>query len=177
VSEREAFIDSLRKSKNIVGYIHPIIVDKETFEIVDGKHRSEADPRWPRREMEFKSPKDQLVYRLNANVVRRVRSRKERASELAQLASYLEDEGIPREEIARTVCNLVPALDESYVLRLLPSKYKAPKKRVAGIKGAKKRIAAKVSKPKPLVCPSCRVELEKVLCPSCWTGISLRVRR
>lgn len=179
-NEKEAqitdFDSILERSKRIVGYIYPIIVDKDTFEIVDGKHRLEVDPRWPRREVEFKGAKERRLVRMHANLIRRKVSRKERQTQLIELASYLEDEGVPKEQIAQKVVELVPDFSPKYIINLLPAKYKTPKKRVAGIKGAKKRIAAKVSKPKPkpLECPFCRVELSAVLCPKCWTEIDLK---
>jgi hypothetical protein len=176
----------LNLSKRIVGYLYPIIVDKDTSEVVDGKHRLEVDPRWPRREVEFKSAKERRLCRIHANLMRRQVSRKERQSQLIELASYLEDEGVPREQIAQKVVELVPDFSPKYVINLLPAKYKAPKKRAAGVKGAEKRIAIETSKteakpspiakpkPKPLECPSCHIELETVLCPKCWSEIVLR---
>jgi len=42
----EEFKEGLKKSLNIVGPIYPVIVDKKSMEIVDGRHRKRVDPQW-----------------------------------------------------------------------------------------------------------------------------------
>jgi len=139
IEKEENFNDILKRSKDIVGYIYPVVIDKKTYEIVDGKHRKEADPRWPEIQIEFDSRKDRLLYRIHANIIRRKVSRKERAAQLCELALYLEEEGVPNEEIAQEIVKLVPELSPGYIMNLLPAKYKSKKKREAGAKGAKIR--------------------------------------
>jgi len=138
--EKEAnFEDILKKSREIVGPIYPVVVDKRTLEIVDGKHRKKADPEWPEIKVEFKSEKEKLLYRIHANLMRRKVSRKERAAQLLELALYLEEEGVPKEKIAQEIVKLVPELSPGYIMNLLPAKYKSEKRRKAGAKGAKAR--------------------------------------
>jgi len=136
--EHEAEVNMLKRSKEIVGYQQPVVIDKSTGQVVDGRHRKEADPRWPEVVKEF-TPKERVLYRIHANMARRDVGRKERGAELAELALILEDEGVPRDQIARGVVNLVDFLTEKYVLSLLPSKYKAEKKREAGLRSARAR--------------------------------------
>lgn len=138
--EHEAEVNMLRRSKESQGYIYPTLVDKATLEVIDGKHRKEADPNWPELQVEFKTPKDRLLYRIHANMARREVSRKERGAQLAELALMLEDEGVPKDRIAQEVVKRISFFaSESYVLSLLPSKYKAGEKREAGRRSAKVR--------------------------------------
>lgn len=171
-----------RKSKDRVGYIYPILVDKDTYEIIDGKHRRADDPRWPEKMVETKNLYERTLIRMHANYRRKV-SRKERQAQMILLAKIAEEEGTPREEITRKLAEDTP-YGLRYVEKLLPRKYKltkfAPKRVVSRKKEvelvrpiAETKPVAK-PKPKPLMCPSCRVELEKVLCPRCWTEIELK---
>lgn len=140
----------LKRSKEIVGYQQPVVIDKDTLEIVDGKHRKNADPRWPEVYKEFKNPKERLLYRIHANIMRRTVSRKERAAQLLELASYLEEEGIPAEQISQKIVELVPSLSQKYVINLLPAKYKSKERRRAGIRSAElreKRLVLKTESP------------------------------
>ena len=139
IKKEENFKEILKRSKEVVGYIYPVVIDKKTLEIVDGKHRKEADPKWPEVQVEFNSKKEKLLYRIHANLMRRQVSRKERAAQLYELALYLEDEGVPTEQIAQEIVKLVPELSPGYIMNLLPAKYKSKKKREAGAKGAKVR--------------------------------------
>jgi len=139
IREEGNFEDALKMSKEVVGYIYPVVIDKKTLEIVDGKHRKTADPGWPEIQIEFESKKDRLLYRIHANLIRRTISRKERVAQLRELALYLEEEGVPTEQIAQEIVKLVPELSPGYIMNLLPAKYKSKKKREAGAKGAKIR--------------------------------------
>jgi len=126
-------IEWLRRSKNALGQIYPILVKKgSVFEIIDGRHRSQADPTW--RRVEIEPPKDwpfseeayYLAVRIAANYRRRV-SRKERQTEFLMLASQLEEEGVSREKIVSTISKIT-GFSERWVQKLLPPKYKATEK-------------------------------------------------
>jgi len=124
--EREEFLEGLEKSKNVVGYIYPVIVNKETLRIVDGKHRKQVDPSWPEKQIEFPDKKSEILFRMHANYRRKV-SKKERQTEMLMLASYLEEEGVPREQIASKLAEMTP-FSLNYVEKLLPKKYKQTRK-------------------------------------------------
>jgi len=126
MSEEEEFLEGLEKSKNVVGYIYPVIINKGTLRIVDGKHRKQIDPTWPEKQIEFQDKKSEILFRMHANYRRKV-SRKERQTEMLMLASYLEDEGVPREQIASKLAEITP-FSLRYVEKLLPKKYKQAKK-------------------------------------------------
>ena len=125
--DEEEFMEGLRKSRDIVGHIYPVIVKKGTYEIVDGKHRKQVDPAWPEKEVEFPDRKSEILFRMHANY-RRAVSRKERASEMLLLASILEEEGVPREQMVSKLAEITP-FSERYIRSLLPSKYKVTEKR------------------------------------------------
>jgi len=122
----------LRRSKNTLGQIYPILIKKGSFfEIIDGKHRSQADPTW--RTVEIEPPEDwplseeayYLAVRIAANHRRRV-SRKERQTDFLMLASQLEEE-VSREKIVSTISKIT-GFSERWVQKLLPPKYKAAEK-------------------------------------------------
>ena len=120
--ERLEFLAGLKKSKDIIGHIYPVVVKKGTLEIVDGKHRKQVDPAWPEKEVEFSSKKEEILFRMHANYRRKI-SRKERAAEMLLLASILEEEGVPREQMVSKLAEITP-FSERYIRSLLPIKYK-----------------------------------------------------
>jgi len=124
--DHKEFIERLRKSRDIVGYIDPVVVDKNTFEIVVGRHRKEADPNWPEVKKEFKSRKERLLYQIHSDTHRRTVSKKERQTQLLELALHLEDEGVLKEKMASKLAELT-GLGLRYVESLLPKKYKETK--------------------------------------------------
>jgi len=171
--EKGEYLERLRRLREEVGELYPLIVDQDG-NIIDGQHRREAFPMWHRTTVEVEDETQRALVWLAAHERRKVK-RKERSSRIITLASGLMEKGVPRGEIASKIAELL-GYSERHILRFLPSKYKAPKKRVAGIKGAKKRVVARASKPKPRLpeCPFCKVELPRVLCPKCWSEIELK---
>jgi hypothetical protein len=131
IKKREDFVALLKRSKDVVGYLQPVIVDADTYEIVDGKHRKEADLGWPEERRKFKGPKEKLLYKIVSNNMRRTVSKKERQSQLLELALHFEDESVPREKMASKISEET-GFSLRYVERLLPKKYKetrfAPKR-------------------------------------------------
>ena len=125
--ERLEFLAGLKKSKDVIGHIYPVVVKKGTLEIVDGKHRKQVDPAWPEKEVEFPDKKSEILFRMHANYRRKI-SRKERRAEMLLLASILEEEGVPRERMVSKLAEITP-FSERYVRMLLPSKYKVTEKR------------------------------------------------
>ena len=125
--ERLEFLAGLKKSKDVIGHIYPVVVKKGTLEIVDGKHRKQVDPTWPEKEVEFPDKKTEILFRIHANYRRKI-SRKERRAEMLLLASILEEEGVPRERMVSKLAEITP-FSKPYIRSLLPSKYKVTEKR------------------------------------------------
>jgi len=143
LEREEEVVEALKRSKERVNYVYPVIIDSATGEIVDGRHRKRADPTWPEKKVEFKDEIEKILFRIHANIARRKVSRRERAFEFARLASALERSGVPTEQICQKIVELVPWFDESYIMRLLPSKYKQKKKREAAVRAVYKRAERK----------------------------------
>ena len=121
----EEFREGLKKSLAIVGPIYPVIVDKQTMEIVDGRHRKRVNPQWPELEKEFPDRKSKILFRIHANYRRSI-SRAETQTNLLMLAAILEKEGVPKEQIASKLAEITP-YSLGYVERLMPKKYKQSK--------------------------------------------------
>ena len=67
----------------------------------------------------------------------------QRKEQIISLASILEREGVPHKKIASKLAKLTP-YDETYILKLLPAKYKQEEKRKAGKISAEKRTKGKL---------------------------------
>jgi len=90
------------------------------MEIIDGKHRKQADPTWPEEEIEVKDQKQEILVRMHSNYRRQV-SKKETQTQLLMLADILEAEGVPREEVASKLDEMTP-YTISWIGRLLPKR-------------------------------------------------------
>ena len=151
IKKREDFVALLKRSKDVVGYLQPVVVDADTYEIVDGRHRKEADPGWPEERRKFKGSKEKLLYKIVSNNMRRTVSKKERQSQLLELALHFEDESAPREKMASKISEET-GFSLRYVERLLPKKYKetrfAPKRTKVYVDLGRPQLV-KPEKPKP----------------------------
>ena len=163
-----------KKSKSITGPIYPVIIDKNTGEIIDGKHRKTDDPTWPEKIVDPKDLKEKTLLRMHANYRRKV-TRKETKVQLLMLASILEEEGVPREHMVTELTKITP-YTKQYVRKLLPAKYKVMEK-------SRKEPAIKylttdeklVSHPSEETRkPTPRKEEKVYVCPVCATALKLR---
>jgi len=115
-------VKGLRKSKAIVGPLHPIIKDAYG-NTVAGLHREKADPEWPVEvHPEIKTEKDRVLVRIHENY-RKPTPRNKVKAELLELAEILVEEGVPENDVAMEISKIVPYTPR-YVQRLLPAKYK-----------------------------------------------------
>jgi len=158
--DHQEFIERLRKSRDVVGYIEPVIVDKNTLEIVVGRHRKEADPNWPIIVKEFKSRKERLLCQIHSDTHRRSISRKERQTQLLELALHLEDEGVSKEKMVSRMAEET-SLSEQYIRSLLPKKYK-----MAEFAPKRPKVYEKLVSPPKIVTekPSEATEPSKLVC-------------
>ena len=75
--------------------LYPVLVD-EAGEVIDGKHRLQADPNWKKMKVEgIKTTKDRLIARMVANGCRREIPAKEKKRWVNDLARILEKESVP----------------------------------------------------------------------------------
>lgn len=151
-------IENLKRSREILGEIEEVLVTTKG-EVIDGKHRLKAYPGWKTRTVQA-DRKTAILYRLHRNY-RRTPSRKEVKKLLTELAITLKQEGVPQGDIPKEVVKLSP-YSESYTLKLLPSKFKHPKKvkaakstfRILYPEKAERKKPAKQT-PKLYTCPIC----------------------
>lgn len=131
-------VEQLLRSKNIIGEMLPIIVDKQDKEILSGHHRKEAG--WQRApfEMDIQSLADKKgvsktimkeLVKLHANVQRKP-SREETQASILKIAKEFQTQGMNKETIAAEVSKWVPYTHQ-YVLELLPDEYKQKGKAVS----------------------------------------------
>ncbi len=192
---REAVVEGLRKTKQIVGPLFPAIVEKGTMNVLDGNTRKRSDPTWPEREVEITDPKQRILIPLFANYRRRV-PREETQGQILHLIELLNREGVADEQMTAKICELLP-FSERYIRSLMPSKFKKTEKahkqdekfrppvlteeeekETTKFKMADGRTMELPSKSLEVMfgtvtCPSCRTALDSVTCPRCMTDIPI----
>lgn len=122
--DEEEITVGLKLSSRRVGKLYPVILDAHG-NIVDGLHRLEADPNWPKiRLNHIASDKDRLVARLVANVCRRRVSAEEKSQMLGELGELYVKAGFkPGAEIARKISEDT-GMSFRWVMKYLPDKLK-----------------------------------------------------
>ena len=115
MSDRE-LIEVLRRTKELFGPLYPVLVAPDGS-VIDGLHRLEADPDWPRVTVDWlTNPVDAKALRIIANVVRREVSAEEKAEALGAL---IEMTGWKPKELAEAL-----GMSYRWVMKYLPDKYK-----------------------------------------------------
>jgi len=181
--EREEFLKGLGKSKNIVGHIYPVIVNKKTLTIVDGKHRKQIDPAWPEKQIEFPDKKSEILFRMHANYRRKV-SRKERQAEMLMLASILEEEGTTDEklvshpkivaEATEIVTPPEPATHETETVEKPQPSVPVEEEKTFEAIAEKPKSKPKPAIPNVLQCPRCKVEVKTLYCTKCFSELKVK---
>lgn len=122
--DEEEITAGLKLSSKRVGRLYPVILDAHG-NIIDGLHRLEADPKWPKiRLSHIASDKDRLVARLIANVCRRRVSAEEKSKMLEELGELYVKAGVkPGAEIARKISEET-GMSFRWVMKYLPDKFK-----------------------------------------------------
>jgi hypothetical protein len=121
---KELGIESLRASSRKVGKLYPVLVDKNG-DVVDGQHRLEADPDWPKIKLtDICSEKQKLLARIVVNVCRRTVPAREKRKILGDLAKIYLAEGERPGKIAQQIAEMT-GMSYTWVMRYLPDRYKA----------------------------------------------------
>ncbi|MEM3550937.1 MAG: ParB/RepB/Spo0J family partition protein [Candidatus Bathyarchaeia archaeon] len=117
-------IEVLRSSGRHFGRLYPVLLDKHG-NVIDGLHRLEADPNWPRIRLDhITSSEDRLVARLIANVCRRKVSAVEKSQMLEELGKLYIKAGVkPGAELARKISGAT-GMSFRWVMKYLPDKLK-----------------------------------------------------
>jgi very-short-patch-repair endonuclease len=133
----EEIVDQLKRSKEILGEIIPIIVDDDG-NILSGRHRERAG--WT---LKHRCNIDAIVSRLNCSAsmareivrlhcnVQRKPSKEETKAILLRIAKELELKGVEKKSIAGELKKYVPFSDR-YIEELLPDEYKKIEHRPKG---------------------------------------------
>jgi hypothetical protein len=165
LSEEDELLLTLRKLREFVGELYPVLVDEEG-NIIDGWHRVKVNPNWHRKTVKCKDMSDKAIVWLAAHARRDV-SPKELSVKMIHVAEKLLTEGVPREQIVAKIAEIT-GYSERHVRRLLPAKYKAKEKARAQkakilYKGEEKPAEKKAEKKMP----------KKYLCPICGSPLAL----
>jgi hypothetical protein len=133
-SEYDEFIvESLKRSKEIVGQLLPVVIDKETGEIISGRHRNKAG--WDFVKEITKETKEKVAKKLNIPVeavpiiwkihvnIQRTVTKEERKQEIKRLIEILLKNGIKKEEIINKLLQVLP-WKKSYIYELVPDEFK-----------------------------------------------------
>jgi len=154
MNEEEFSVESLKRSKEIVGQLYPRLVNQNGKNL-DGDHRFRVDENWEKKIVQTVDRADEILVRLHAHH-RRKMTRDEMVALISELAQALEKRGVPREDISTNLCRILP-YSERYIRELVPSEYKKSEK----VEAAK--VGAALAPQKPPTVFRCSV-------PSCGLG-------
>ena len=124
--EGERYIKFLRKSKEIVGPLYPVLVD-ESGRVIDGHKRLKADITWPTRTLKLDTSEKRLIATIHANMRIDRNFRDENLwGNIARLADILKERGLQGEELLKEMEEKT-FIDREVLERLLPKEYLPPK--------------------------------------------------
>ena len=136
MSDRE-LIEVLRRTKELFGPLYPVLVAPDGS-VIDGLHRLEADPDWPRVTVDWlTNPVDAKALRIIANVVRREVSAEEKAEALGEVAEMT---GWTPKEISETL-----GIPYRTIMRYMPDEYKE-RPGAGGPKVAAREVSKRVAR-------------------------------
>jgi hypothetical protein len=116
-------IEDLRSSTEKIGDLYPILEDFYG-NIIDGKHRLEANKGWPRRRLEnVKTERDRIIVKLVSNACRRTMSSQEKKDLLKEMGGVLLQEGVQRGEISKRISE-ESGMSYTWVMKYLPGEFK-----------------------------------------------------
>jgi hypothetical protein len=166
LSEEEELLSIVKRLRELVGEIYPVIED-ESGEIIDGWHRVKVNPNWHRKTIKCKDAVDKALVWLAAHA-RRTVNPKELSVRMVQVAEKLLGEGVPRDQIVTKIAELT-GYSERHVRRLLPGKYKAKEK--ARAPAVKMLYQERPAEEKPEEKPEKKMP-RKYLCPICGSPLA-----
>lgn len=119
----EGTIEVLRESAKIIGHGYPIILDK-FGNIVDGFHRNEADPNWPKKKNELiDTPFKAELARFHLNICRRPVTASEKGLQLERIQEAAKKQYgryLTVEELSK-----ITKFSQRWVYQYLPSRFKS----------------------------------------------------
>lgn len=146
----KSVISDLKASSERVGRLYPILLNKHG-NVIDGRHRLEADENWPKIRLENVETEEQrLVARLISNVCRRQVPAAEKSEILEKLGEIYLSQGVKPGKIAYKIA-VTTGMSYRWVMKYLPDKPKersglgGPSKASYLDKGKEKRQKSKVA--------------------------------
>jgi len=168
MSDEEFSNETLKRSRETVGTIYEAIVSIDG-EVIDGKHRLETDPQWPKRTVQVTSKMEKILLRMHAHHRRKV-SREETQTLILDLAQELEKKGIEKENIASELTKITP-YSQRWILELLPTEYKKAEKVEAGkVSAAVTQQKVEAEKPLDVAVPCSAGCGTNTVYPKYWSG-------
>lgn len=120
-------VERLKSSTMKVGKLYPVLEDFHG-NVIDGKHRLEADGNWPRMRLEnVKTEKERIVARLISNACRRSVTAQEKTEMLDKLGEILHEERVQPGEISKMVAEET-GMSYTWVMKYLSEKFRDEKK-------------------------------------------------
>ena len=114
---------NLSQSASIIGRLYPVLLDNKG-NLIDGQHRLEADPAWPKiRISSIKSEEQRILARLISNVCRRSVSAKEKTETLRELGHIYLRKGVPLSELAHELSKR-SGMSYRWVMKYAPEELK-----------------------------------------------------
>ena len=113
----------LKRSKEVVGHLYPVLLDAHG-NVIDGFHRLEADPDWPKVKLEWvKNEETRELVRTHANLQRRIATPEERRESFVKLAEAVAKRGVRKGQIAKEVAK-VTGFTDRHIRDFLPDEFK-----------------------------------------------------
>lgn len=141
---KSQIVTELKNSALLVGKLYPVLVDKNG-EVIDGQHRLEADPTWPKIEVQGMRSKEQLLLaRLISNVCRRSVPSSEKTEMLGKLGHLYLERGLPISRIVREISEKT-GMSYRWVMKYAPDELKA-RPGLGGPKSVKDVYESKVAR-------------------------------
>jgi len=170
MSEKEELLQRIRRLREKVGEIYPVIETPE--KILDGHHRLEACPDWKLRKLVTpKDPYEEALIWFAAHE-RRTIPKKEVQAKLITMAEHLLKQGVEKGKIAQKIAEDT-GYSPNYIASLLPQKYKVKTKVEAGKKAAEVKILYKEEVKKEAEKALPPTQPKKYLCPVCGSALAL----
>jgi hypothetical protein len=144
VLAKRQIVSELKNSAFLVGKLYPVLVDKNG-EVIDGRHRLEADSTWPKVEVQgVESEEQRLLARLISNVCRRSVPSSEKTEILGKLGHLYLERGIPTSGLVRGISEKT-GMSYRWVMKYAPDELKA-RPGLGGPKSVKDVYESKVAR-------------------------------
>lgn len=119
---KKQIVSELRNSVSLVGPLYPVLISKNG-EIIDGRHRLEADANWPKRIIKGVDEEHILLARLVSNVCRRSVPPAEKTEILKKLGDVYLNKGIALNELTKEISERT-GMSYRWVMKYTPQELK-----------------------------------------------------